>query len=918
MKTIKKTLSSLLVVIMIFTVIPVIGIRSKAAYTGFTRNESQVLSVLDSIRKEFPEGSYFTQNGKACSQHNALGSCNNNCELSNVLSRSDVTTSVSNAGISKKYFYSACWTCQAYASYCYTRCFGVPAMGSAGGITASNYYTVLGSTNGGSSVSDVEFLLSKAKAGDLLVIKNSSGIVSHWFVFYSHTSSGFNYQDNNGNAPLDKIGTVRFGSYTYDDFTTNYLKKYNYKVELRHSKNYDDSGTVINNKVITWNSISASNITSTSAVVRADVTANTSAIDTIGLQMWKDGESAKSVASWSVGNTLTYCSVACDGTEAPKLSAGTKYNYRFYIVKTDGSYDYSGTKSFTTSSTAASAISWDKLSVSNKTATSAVIRADVTAKTSLINTIGLQMWKDGESAKSVASWPVNSVLTYCSVACDGTEAPKLSPSTKYNYRFYIVRTDGTYEYSSTGNFTTSASTASVISWDKIYVSNLKETSAEVKADVTANTSVINTIGLQMWKEGESVKSVASWKVNQILNYCYVKCDGSEAPKLSPGTKYYYRFYIIKTDGTYIYSPTSTFTTPCSHTYNSGSVTTSATCTSNGVKIYTCTKCGATKAEAISALGHSYSTTVVASTCTEQGYTIHQCSRCTAGYKDSYTAVISHEYNSGVVIVEPTYEKEGIREYCCKNCDVVKTESIPKLVPSNYTITFNANGGSCSTANKTVMYNSTYGTLPTPTRSGYTFDGWYTSSTGGTKVTSSTKYTTEGNTTLYAHWTASHVHSYTGKVTKEATCTAAGTKTYTCSCSATYTEAIPATGHNYGAWTVTKAATTSAEGTETRTCLNCGHKETRSIPRLNPVVKEETVNVHYKQSMTITGNDIKSIVSSNTQVAVVSDNQVRTVGIGSATVTATFEDGSQYIVHINSSYAWWQWIIVIVLFGWMWY
>ena len=45
-------------------------------------------------------------------------------------------------------------------------------------------------------------------------------------------------------------------------------------------------------------------------------------------------------------------------------------------------------------------------------------------------------------------------------------------------------------------------------------------------------------------------------------------------------------------------------------------------------------------------------------------------------------------------------------------------------------------------------------------------------------------------------TPSHVHNYTSKVTKEATCTTNGTKTYTCSCGDKYTETIPATGHNW--------------------------------------------------------------------------------------------------------------------------
>ena len=53
----------------------------------------------------------------------------------------------------------------------------------------------------------------------------------------------------------------------------------------------------------------------------------------------------------------------------------------------------------------------------------------------------------------------------------------------------------------------------------------------------------------------------------------------------------------------------------------------------------------------------------------------------------------------------------------------------------------------------------------------------------------------------------HTHSYTSAVTKEATCETAGVRTYTCSCGHSYTQAIPATGHNYvdGVCTVCGAA-----------------------------------------------------------------------------------------------------------------
>ena len=72
-------------------------------------------------------------------------------------------------------------------------------------------------------------------------------------------------------------------------------------------------------------------------------------------------------------------------------------------------------------------------------------------------------------------------------------------------------------------------------------------------------------------------------------------------------------------------------------------------------------------------------------------------------------------------------------------------------PATYTVTFDANGGTTPTASKTVTYASTYGNLPTPTRPGYRFLGWFTNQSGGTEVTSSTSVTTASNHKLYAHW-----------------------------------------------------------------------------------------------------------------------------------------------------------------------
>ena len=62
------------------------------------------------------------------------------------------------------------------------------------------------------------------------------------------------------------------------------------------------------------------------------------------------------------------------------------------------------------------------------------------------------------------------------------------------------------------------------------------------------------------------------------------------------------------------------------------------------------------------------------------------------------------------------------------------------------------------------FSSSITGLPTPTRDGYTFDGWYTEEEGGTQVTNSTTFTARNNdTTLYAHWTPDHIHVFTYSV-----------------------------------------------------------------------------------------------------------------------------------------------------------
>lgn len=76
--------------------------------------------------------------------------------------------------------------------------------------------------------------------------------------------------------------------------------------------------------------------------------------------------------------------------------------------------------------------------------------------------------------------------------------------------------------------------------------------------------------------------------------------------------------------------------------------------------------------------------------------------------------------------------------------------------NTYTLNFDVqNGDALSPSTQSVTYDAAYGTLPTPTRYGFAFKGWYTTPNGGsetdTEVLTSDIYSIDGNQIIYAHW-----------------------------------------------------------------------------------------------------------------------------------------------------------------------
>ena len=82
-----------------------------------------------------------------------------------------------------------------------------------------------------------------------------------------------------------------------------------------------------------------------------------------------------------------------------------------------------------------------------------------------------------------------------------------------------------------------------------------------------------------------------------------------------------------------------------------------------------------------------------------------------------------------------------------------TADVEEFVDPDQTVilTLDANGGSCAVKTLAAASGAAVGELPVPTRTGYTFAGWFTASSGGTQVTGESVF--DANATLYAHWAA---------------------------------------------------------------------------------------------------------------------------------------------------------------------
>ena len=263
-----------------------------------------------------------------------------------------------------------------------------------------------------------------------------------------------------------------------------------------------------------------------------------------------------------------------------------------------------------------------------------------------------------------------------------------------------------------------------------------------------------------------------------------------------------------------------------HTWDSGKITTVATCSGKGIKTYTCTGCNATRTEEIPSTGHQHTElrNVKAATCAQEGYTGDTyCKDCnTKLTSGKILPKTEHTWDSGKVTQNATCTAKGIKTFTCTVCKSTRIEEISAIGHVNKITKFE----------KEVSCKS----------EGYTGDV-YCQDCG--------KLLEEGQLIPKID----HVWNK-GEITTPATCTTEGIKNYTCtSCGTTKTEAIAATGHGATEIRNVKEATYTEEGyTGDTYCTVCGQKIGfgSTIAKLEQqkltsgkIIKDKTTNGVYK-------------------------------------------------------------------------
>ena len=361
-----------------------------------------------------------------------------------------------------------------------------------------------------------------------------------------------------------------------------------------------------------------------------------------------------------------------------------------------------------------------------------------------------------------------------------------------------------------------------------------------------------------------------------------------------------------------------------HDYGEWVLDQAPTCKKYGVRHRICKNCGDREVDVLDKVDHSWElVSTTPATCTIGEIQHYKCSVCGETKDVTLSNPLGeHSWDNGKVTKEATCTEDGEKTYTCTVCNTTKTEVIPATGHQHKEVR-NAKKATCTEDGYTgdtycTDCNTKLESGTVVNKLGHTWDnGVITKEATGTEEGVKT-YTckTCGETKTEKIPVTSH-HLDQGTITKKATCTENGEKTYHCTdadCDKTYVETIPATGHKFDSWKTVKAQSIYSGAVQKRTCNACGKKETRIVgDKLKPVLKVNTPKLQLKrrqktQKFTLTdiakGDSVKSWISSNKKIVTVSGKPNGTCIIkagkktGSAKITITMRSNLKKTIGVK--------------------
>ena len=361
-----------------------------------------------------------------------------------------------------------------------------------------------------------------------------------------------------------------------------------------------------------------------------------------------------------------------------------------------------------------------------------------------------------------------------------------------------------------------------------------------------------------------------------------------------------------------------------HDYGEWVLDQAPTCKKYGVRHRICKNCGDREVDVLDKVDHSWElVSTTPATCTIGEIQHYKCSVCGETKDVTLSNPLGeHSWDNGKVTKKATCTEDGEKTYTCTVCNTTKTEVIPATGHQHKEVR-NAKKATCTEDGYTgdtycTDCNTKLESGTVVNKLGHTWDnGVITKEATGTEEGVKT-YTckTCGETKTEKIPVTSH-HLDQGTITKKATCTENGEKTYHCTdadCDKTYVETIPATGHKFDSWKTVKAQSIYSGAVQKRTCNACGKKETRIVgDKLKPVLKVNAPKLQLKrrqktQKFTLTdiakGDSVKSWVSSNKKIVTVSGKPNGTCIIkagkktGSAKITITMRSNLKKTIGVK--------------------